>query len=294
MPETKQSWTMQSRSISLVLGSGGARGLAHIGIIRYLEESGLHIASISGCSMGALVGAFYAAGALDAYERWVKELDAFDIIGLLDFDGEGGLVEGTKLMRELAALMGGDKAIETLPIPFTAVATDIDEEKEVWLRKGSLIEAVRASIAIPMLFAPFYKEGKRLVDGGVLNPVPIAPTFGDDTDLTLAVNLGGEAAHRDLLGSPTPKEMQLLDKLKVYASKIALDNPIFHGGIFGVAGRSFDTMQANLSGMKLAAYPPDIDITIPRDLCGMLEFNRAEEIIAYGYEHARRTLRDIV
>jgi NTE family protein len=285
---------MKRRRISLVLGSGGARGLAHIGIIRYLEEAQLHIASISGCSIGALIGAFYATGALDAYERWVKQLDAFDIVGLLDFDGEDGLIKGTKLMGELAALMGGDKAIESLPIPFTAVATDIDEEKEVWIRKGSLIEAVRASIAIPMLFAPFFKDGKRLVDGGVLNPVPIAPTFGDDTDLTLAVNLGGEATHRNLLGSPTPKEMQLIDKLKAYVSKITLDNPLFHSGIFGVAGRSFDTMQANLSGMKLAAYPPDIDITIPRNLCGMLEFNRAEEIIAYGYEHARRTLHDII
>jgi len=280
----------RAQRISLVLGSGGARGLAHIGIIRYLLEHGYEIASVSGCSMGALIGGFYAAGALEAYETWVKELDAFDIIPLLDVDGEGGLAKGDKLMRRLAEIMGGDRRIEDLPIPFTAVATDIDEEKEVWLQQGSLIEAIRASIAIPMLFAPLYKGGKRLVDGGVLNPVPIAPTFGDNTDLTVAVNLGGEPARRNLLGSPTHKETQLVDKLKAYISKLTLQSAVFENAIFAVANRSFDTMQSNLSGMKLAAYPPDAEITVPRDLCGMLEFNRAEEIIAYGYEKAKETL----
>jgi NTE family protein len=281
---------MESKRIALVLGSGGARGLAHIGIIRYLEEHGYNIVSVSGCSIGALIGAFYVAGALDAYERWVKELDAFDIIGLLDFDGEGGLVEGSKLLGKLEEIMGGDKKIEHLPLPFTAVATDIDEEKEVWIQKGSLIEAIRASIAIPMLFAPYRKEGKRLVDGGVLNPVPIAPTFSNDVDLTLAVNLGGEAARRNLLGSPSTKEMQLADKFKAYISKLTFKSPLLQNEMFIVANRSFDTMQANLSRMKLAAYPPDIEVTIPRDLCGMFEFNRAKEIIEFGYVTAKAQL----
>jgi len=276
--------------ISLVLGSGGARGLAHIGIIRYLKEHGYEIVSVSGCSMGALIGGFYAAGRLDAYETWVKELDAFDIVSLLDFDGEGGLVEGKRLMRELTRILGGDIAIETLPIPYTAVASDIDEEKEVWLQKGSLINAIRASIAIPIFFAPFQLEGKRLVDGGVLNPVPIAPTFGDQSDMIIAVNLSGEMAHKDLLGTPSSKETQLVEKFTKYLSKLTFANPLFQNDTLQVANSAFDTMQANLSRMKLAAYPPDIEITIPRDLCGTLAFNRAKEVIDYGYAKAQEVL----
>ena len=281
---------MARQTISLVLGSGGARGLAHIGIIRRLEELGFEIVSISGCSIGALIGAFYAAGRLDAYAKWVQTLDAFDIVKLLDLDGEGGLVHGGRLMRKLEELLEGDRRIEDLPLRYHAVATDIGEQKEVWIRQGSLLEAVRASIAIPMLFEPVRKNGMRLVDGGVLNPVPIAPTFGDESDLIVAVNLGGEAAPTPPLPSPTLDEMEFTDKIKAYFSKFAFTNPFFKNEMFDVAGRSFDTMQANLSRVKLAAYPPDIEITIPRNLCTMLEFHRAKEIIAYGYDVAKAHL----
>jgi len=280
------------KRISLVLGSGGARGLAHIGIIRYLEERNYEIVSISGCSIGALIGGFYAAGKLDDYEAWIYELDAFDIISLLDFDGDGGLVEGTKLMKKLTDILGGDRTIESLPIPYTAIASDIEEEKEVWLQTGSLIGAIRASIAIPIFFAPFLTEGKKLVDGGVLNPVPIAPTFGDRSDITVAVNLGGEMAHQDLLGKPSQKETQLVEKFKNYLSSITLSASLFQSDTLQVANSAFDTMQANLSRMKLAAYPPDIEITIPRDLCGTLAFNRAKEVVAYGYTKAQEVFQN--
>jgi len=274
----------------LVLGSGGARGLAHIGIIKYLEEQGYEIVSISGCSIGALIGGFYAAGKLEVYKEWVETLNGFDVVALLDIDGEGGVVSGKKLMKKLEELLGGDKQIEELPIKYTAVASDIKEEKEVWMQSGSLSDAIRASISIPVFFAPYRIDEQLLVDGGVLNPVPIAPTFGDNSELTIAVNLGGEASHQQLLAPPTKKETQLVQKLKEYVASFTLKSPLLQSDTLKVAISSFDTMQANLSRMKLSAYPPDIEITIPRDLCATLEFNRAKEIIEYGYEKAKDVL----
>ncbi len=277
---------MKKTPVSLVLGSGGARGLAHIGIIRYLEERNYAIRSISGSSIGALVGGLYACGKLHEYEKWVRTLDAIDIIKLLDFDGEGGLVSGKKIMQRLRDMVG-DVRIEELPIRFTAVASDIEDEKEIWLNNGDLLDAIRASISIPMFFSPFKIGERTLVDGGVLNPVPIAPTFGDDTELTIAVNLGAKLSHKNLLGEPTKKEKSIANTIKEYITKFSLKNERFERSMFGVANSSFDTMQANLSRMKLAAYPPDVQIDIPRDLCGMLEFNRANEIIDYGYQRAK-------
>jgi len=179
------------KTVSLVLGSGGARGLAHIGVIHWLEEHGYTISSISGCSIGALVGGIYAAGKLKEYEQWVRSITRMDIMALLDLTWErGGLVRGDRLIETLTELVGNVR-VEDLPIAFTAVATDLERQKEVWINSGQLLNAIRASVAIPLLFTPFKHRGLTLVDGGVLNPVPIAPTFRDETDMTLAVNLNG-------------------------------------------------------------------------------------------------------
>ncbi len=178
------------RIVSLVLGSGGARGLAHIGVIRWLEEKGYEIKSISGCSIGALVGGIYATGKLAEFEDWVKAITRLDIFTLLDLSMQkGGFFKGDKVMDALKGLVG-DTLIENLPISYTAVATDIKEEREVWINKGLLFDAIRASISLPLFLTPFELNGVKLVDGGVLNPVPIAPAFMDDTDITIAVNLG--------------------------------------------------------------------------------------------------------
>lgn len=178
-------------SVSLVLGSGGARGLAHIGVIHELRSKGYEIKSISGCYMGALVGGIFAAGKLDEFEHWVKAISKVDIVSLLDIAWQKhGLVKGDKIINTLVELVG-DNTIEELPMPYTAVAADVKNEKEIWINSGRLFDANRASISLPLLFTPVdYKNG-HLIDGGVLNPVPIAPTFNDDTDLTVAVNLGG-------------------------------------------------------------------------------------------------------
>jgi NTE family protein len=181
---------MSNKTVSLVLGSGGARGLAHIGVIHWLEENGYQVRSISGCSMGALIGGMYACGKLDVFEGWVRAISKLDIVKLLDISwGKQGLVEGERIMAALKGLVG-DRLIEDLPIEYTAVASDIQREKEVWLKRGSLFDAIRASISLPLFFTPFEIDGVKLLDGGILNPVPIAPTFEDGTDITIAVNLG--------------------------------------------------------------------------------------------------------
>jgi NTE family protein len=183
--------TANSKTVSLVLGSGGARGLAHIGVIHWLEENDFKIKSIVGCSIGAVIGGIYAAGKLDVYEQWVRALTKVDIVTLLDLSWDkSGLVRGDKLVNTLRNLVG-EKLIEDLPISFTAVASDLRSQKEVWIRSGSLFDAMRASFAIPLFFTPFKLNGVDLVDGGVLNPVPIAPTSCDGTDITIAVDLNG-------------------------------------------------------------------------------------------------------
>jgi len=267
----------------LVLGSGGARGMAHIGIIKWLEENDYKIESISGCSMGALVGGFYAAGKLDNYVAFLRELDTLGMIKLLDFRGSGGLVSGTVLMEKMKKLVG-DPMIEELPIKFTAVASDIQEEKEIWINKGSLLKAIRASISLPLFFTPYLYNGKYLVDGGVLNPVPIAPTFHDSTEMTIAVNLGGKIDQELFLPEP-PKENSMSSKISEYFSEIALpESWSLKYGAYKVADNSFDSMQGTIARIKLATYPPDIEIVVPRNLCGTLEFDRADQIIEYGYK----------
>ena len=274
---------MNKQSVSLVLGSGGARGMAHIGIIRWLEENDYKIESISGCSMGALIGGFYATGKLENYTEFLRQLDTLGILRLLDFKGSGGLVSGKVLMEKMKSLVGNPK-IEDLPIKFTAVASDIQEEKEVWINQGPMLEAIRASISLPMFFTPYPYQGKLLVDGGVLNPVPIAPTFHDTTELTIAVNLGGKV-DPDLVLPKPPKDESMGSKITEYFSDITLPDALsLKNGVYQVADSSFDSMQGTIARMKLATYPPDVEIIVPRNLCGALEFNRADEIIAYGYE----------
>jgi len=280
---------MSKKSVSLVLGSGGARGLAHVGVIKWLEENDFEIKSISGCSIGALIGGFYAAGKLENYVDWIKNIDILDMLKLLDFKGSGGFVSGETLMKKMEDLVG-NPLIEDLDIKFTAVATNIDEEKEVWINDGRLLEAIRASISLPLFFTPYFRAGSFLVDGSVLNPVPIAPSFNDSTDLTIAVNLSGEA-----LGEPPFKKENngsvLSKKIQEYMSKLSLPASIAkEEGVYVVVNKSFETMQGSIARMKLAAYPPDIEITIPRNLCSIFEFTKSKEMIEYGYKVTRETL----
>lgn len=275
-------------SISLVLGSGGARGLAHIGVIRWLAEHGYAIRSIAGSSMGALVGGIYAAGKLEVYAEWVSALERMDVVRLLDPSfGRTGLFKGERIMDVLRGLIG-DQAIEDLPISFTAVATDLDSGKEVWLREGKLFDAIRASIATPLIFTPFLLGGRRLLDGGLVNPVPIAPTLTDTTDLTVAVNLSGRAESENTEPEPAsaPGRSAYRKRIRAFVESMyparAPDAPVL--GMTDIVFASMETMQNTIARLKLAAYSPDVAVEIPRNACGFHEFWRAAEMIAVGHE----------
>jgi NTE family protein len=290
---------MKKHTISLVLGSGGARGYAHIGVISWLNDHGFAIRSIAGSSMGALIGGIYATGKLDAYAEWVRALDRSDVLQLLDFSfGRSGLFKGERVMHALRDLIG-EYDIEDLPVSFTAVATDLDTGKEVWLSKGPLFDALRASIAIPTLFTPFQYKGRRLVDGGLVNPLPIAPTLRDMTDLTIAVNLSGRdepdlkrpTAHGIRVGEPRYKRMirEFIDDL---VGKKPTEKEIEEMGMFDVISQALDTMQNTISRLRLATYSPDILIDIPKNACYFYEFYRADEMIELGWQWAGRALAD--
>ena len=291
---------IKGKTVSLVLGSGGARGMAHIGVIQELLAAGCDIRAISGCSVGALVGGAYAAGKLDEFEAWMRSITAFNMISLMDLTWRsGGLIAGDKVIEGLTRIIGS-RDIETLPVAFTAVAANLTLEKEVWIRSGSLSEAIRASISLPMILTPVVRGDAVLVDGGVLNPVPIAPTFGDGTDLTIAVNLGGLPVYSSPKKKPeVPGKkgaFSYAQSLKQLSDLLGLpmpSKPVSDPGLFDVANRAFDSMQNSIARQKLASYPPDQTIEIPRNACGMLDFDRAAEMIELGRKEALRCLERI-
>lgn len=292
--------TKTEKKVSLVLGSGGARGLAHIGVIHWLEKNGIKIESISGCSIGALIGGVYAAGKLEVFESWMNDITKIDIVTMLDLSWDGtGLVKGDKIFDKLTDLVG-DQLIENLPISYTAVASDARKEKEIWINSGKLFDAIRASTSLPLLFTPFNYNGVDLIDGGVLNPVPIAPTFGDETDMTIAVNLGGKVEIKENENSEqsfNDEDSSSLEKKALLFIERAKQKIKISGkldwGVYDIANQAFDAMQSTIARQKLSSYPPDYTIEIPRNACGTLEFDRASEMIELGYKKAQKSLNQV-
>jgi NTE family protein len=329
-------------TVSLVLGSGGARGYAHIGAIEELRAQGFDIRSIAGSSMGALVGGIYAAGKLDAYRDWVKALQRLDVLRLLDwtFSG-GGFIKGDRVIEQIRNLIG-DIRIEELSISYTAVAVDLYAQREVWFSRGPLFDAIRASIAIPTVLRPHHYEGRTLVDGGLLNPVPITPTLRDLTDCTIAIDVNApaeplngklaidtspatEVAARDETFGSVVGAVSSTDSVEAGVDTIdpkiadALREPApppsgYRGriaafidgllekrekkqaqasdpGVLELFARSLDVVQETLTRFKLAAQPPDLIISIPRNVCAFYEFHRAEEVIELGRQRTREALR---
>lgn len=281
-------------TVSLVLGSGGARGLAHIGVIDVLEEQGFSIESISGSSMGALVGGIYATGELENYRNWVCALEPLDMLRLLDVSFSGSaLFKGEKIISTLRELIGA-RNIEDLPISFTAVATELERGKELWFSKGPLFDAIRASIAFPTVFAAVEFEGRTLVDGGLTNPIPIAPTLRDITDLTIAVSLSGKELKPELPPVPdSPPERNKYHQLVVeFIDGLQKRNNHHHEdtGFFEIISRSIDVMQNSIVRFMLAAYSPDILIEIPKDCCTIYEFDKAPELIEIGRKQAKKAV----
>lgn len=286
--------------ISLVLSSGGARGLAHVGAIQALLAADFDIQYVSGSSMGALVGGIYAAGRLDDYAQWARGLDRGDMVQLLDIGwGAGGLFKGDRLIGALRELVG-EHLIEEMAIGYTAVATDLHRQREVWINEGPLFAAIRASIAIPLVFAPVTMKNRLLIDGAVANPLPIAPTLNDATDLIVAIDVNG-MEQRSPLRRLEPEDEEEAEGAesssgfsafidKVWPIKAEARDEI---GMLDVAMQAMDVMQTNIAGHKLSAYSPDVIVQIPRNTAQFFEFDRAEELIGIGRERTQAALAGI-
>jgi NTE family protein len=307
---------------ALALGAGGARGYAHIGVIEVLEERDIEIVNVAGSSMGALVGGLYAAGKLDAYTDWVTTLSHLDVLRLLDVSlTDPGMIRAEKVFARMRDLLDGVK-IEDLPIPFTAVATDLLARKPIWFQRGPVETAVRASIAMPGVFTPLMLNGRVLVDGGLMDPVPVAPTASAHADVTIAVDLGGDrvVSHADAPARETAEERPIeewterfrrgaanlfdLDLARALLSRMGgTPTPEHDGGQnvpsaedeepeawpaglgrFDVMNQSLEAMQRMLTRYRLAGDRPDVLITVPKDACRTLDFHRASDMIALGRE----------
>ena len=273
---------MENKKISLVLSSGGARGYAHIAAIEELTKAGCIIESISGSSMGALIGGLYACGKMQEYKEWVETLKFLDVAKLLDFSFKGdGFIGGSKVFQNIEKMVG-DIKIEDLPISFTAVATDIVNQKEVWFQKGKLLDALRASIAIPTIFTPKKIGKKYFVDGSVLNPLPIAPTISDNTDFTIAINVNARSKQDSAINSKNNKKR---------VKKKSKDEEDM--GILKIMTRSIDAMQKILTEYKIAGYSPDMVINIPGTSFEFYEFHKAKEIIEYARNIVKNDIKKL-
>lgn len=337
-----------SKRVALVLGSGGARGYAHIGVIEEIERRGYDIACIAGCSMGAVVGGMYAAGKLDEYRRWIESLDYLDVLRLVDVSFRLGAIRGDKVFGQIRKMVG-EINIEQLRIPYTAVAADLTNQQEIWFQEGCLHQAMRASAAIPSLFTPVQQGNRMLVDGGILNPLPIVPVVSSHCDMIIAVNLNAtNQNHYQLpiierpaafkmrfdslissLGSHLPFRRKPAEKLmridqeilserktqpnpwlgepadpesqqpaaapetdgapKSAAGSFIIDN-VGPASLLDLINQSFEVMQTSLAQYKIAGYPPDVLINVPKRVCRFFEFYKAPELIALGREIARDTL----
>ncbi|CAJ1494847.1 patatin-like phospholipase family protein [[Mycobacterium] kokjensenii] len=289
--------------VALVLGSGGARGYAHIGVIAELRERGYDVVGISGSSMGALVGGLQAAGRLDDFAEWAKSLTQGAVLRLLDPSFTAAGVFRAEKILDVVRDMLGDIAIEDLPMPYTAVATDLIAGRSVWLQRGRVDTAIRASIAIPGVIAPHVVDGRLLADGGILDPLPMAPLSAVNADLTVAVSLngGGPAA-----GGPTTEDADRgvspgrLNRMLRGTWFSGADSDTGEGGepepevpklgSFEVMNRTIDIAQAALARHQLASHPPDLLIEVPRSSCRSLDFHRAAELVEVGRELAAQAL----
>lgn len=271
----------QQLKIGLALGSGSARGWSHIGVINALTQLGVRIDCIAGCSIGSLVGAIYACGTLDVFEQWVLKLNKREMTKFIDlnFTG-GGMITGGKLMSFFKEF-GLNKNIEELNIPFCSVATDLNSGREIWLNKGSLVPAIRSSISLPGLFTPLEYENSWLVDGGLVNPVPISLCRAMGAEIVIAVNLNhellrmvpGSIIQPGIFSRITNQFDQLLKKIVGRS-----EGP----GYYDVLTKSIKIMQDRITRARAAGDPADITLTPQLTNISLYDFHRAKEAIEEG------------
>lgn len=278
------------KQVRLVLGSGGARGMAHIGVIEELEKEGFTIREVVGCSMGAVVGGIYCAGYLKEYKHWLVKLTRMDVFRLLDFTISGqGFVKGERVFKAIEEFIG-DHQIENFKIPFTAVAADIIEEKEVLYKSGSLFKALRASIAIPTVFTPV-RDGKlKLVDGGVLNPLPLNLIKRQPDDFVVAVNINAnipatpsQIVEAEIENKERAAYLRMIDSIRASLPKFENNTDAADKlGLFDLLNKSYDMTQDRLTELMIDMHKPELVVNISRNACGVFDFYRANEIIEAG------------
>ncbi|WP_371193074.1 patatin-like phospholipase RssA [Glaciecola sp. SC05] len=290
--------------IGLALGAGAARGWAHIGIIKALEDIGVKIDVVAGCSIGAYVGSAYASGKLTELETWANTLTEWQVFGLLGVGfRRGGLASGQKVFEKHREEFCA-QTFELMDKPFTAVATDLYSGKEVAFNKGSISEAIQASCAIPALFPPIEHHGRWLVDGAVVNPVPVNQCRQLGADFVIAVNLSAdfrpqliEKSEKEHIASQK-KTDELISKgssgfMKQWFSPAPKANKMAAPGIMGVMSSSLEILQARVTRSRLAGDPPDVLIEPQLGDVGLLEFHRAKELADRGERSVQRLAEQI-
>jgi len=296
--------------IGIALGGGAARGWAHIGILKSLAEMGIKPDVIAGTSIGALVGAAWANGQQRKLEHWVRSLTWRDIVGFLDVSVvPGGLIEGEKLL-EFARENAPDTEIESLAIPFGAVATELASGREIWMREGKLLDAVRASISLPGLFKPVRRNGQWLIDGGLVNPVPVSLCRAMGADVVIAVNLnaGVVGTHRHLRAPRKEKDesheanvwdrisdsfKQKLNEQKKQLLRQILGENHDSPGAYEVLSGSINIMQERITRSRLAGEPPDLLLEPKLAHIGLMDFDLADEAIAEGHACVERAANQL-
>lgn len=275
--------------VGLALGGGAARGWAHVGVIRALEQAGIRPHLVCGTSIGALVGAAYAAGELEHFEQWLLGLGITNVFSFLDVSMNGGLIKGDRLIEFFRSNFI-DRPIKDLAMPYAAVATALHTGAEVWLREGSTVEAVRASIALPALFAPVLHEGRLLVDGGLVNPVPVSLARAMGADVVIAVDLSSDIIGRNLreeyaLEVPRAEVSEWKRKLQESISALIpaqRDDEPKLPSVLDVVTSSINIMQVRISRSRMAGEPPDVIVAPRLAHLGLLDFHRAKEAIEEG------------
>ncbi len=276
------------QKVALVLSSGGARGMAHIGVIEELEKQGFEISSVAGSSIGAVIGGIYAAGELNAYTKWMKKLQKLDVYKLIDFSiSTQGFIKGEKVFEELKSFIP-DRNIEDLNIPFAALAADPRNRKERVFKKGSLYKAMRASVAIPGVILPGRINDLDLIDGGVVNPIPADHVHRVKNDILVVVDLNSPVSEKRVKpNSPKPESSQYQQVLKKIKHKLGVsDEKViqkYHRlGYYDILNNSINLMQEKITELSLRIHDPDILIRIPRSSCRTFEFYKTDEMIVLG------------
>lgn len=276
----------KTKNVALALSSGGARGLAHIGAIEELEAQGYHISSIAGCSMGALIGGVYAAGKLNEFREWMKTIDRKKMLGLIDFSlSFNHIVKGTRIIEAIMEFVP-DVNIEDLPIPYCAVATDLKAGREVMFRKGSLFKAIRASISLPSFYEPVMLNDMILIDGGIINPLPLNRVKRQTGDILVGVDVSGHdyKAQWDELHRLTEMQKSVKSLKTKILDMLIPDNIEFN--YYTVLSRASSLMIRQNSILMAQLTKPDVLIDIQMNRYGTFDFDKSEKLIAIGKQKA--------